>query len=175
MYLNILDVIEEELATTFEVGVPDIIPSLSSAKRIFVAGAGRSKMVASMFAMRLMHCGFNVHVVGEVTVPSIGRDDVFFIVSGSGNTSQLIDFAVKAMTQQAVIILVTASMSSTLKSLSNVTIQIGRVPREMDNCLPLGGRFELSTLIFLESLVLQIMKRKGLTDSDLAAMHANLE
>jgi D-arabinose 5-phosphate isomerase GutQ len=41
------------------------------AKRIFVAGAGRSSFAARAFSNRLMHLGFSVWFVGEPTTPSL--------------------------------------------------------------------------------------------------------
>ena len=175
MYLEVLDVIKEELSWTRETSASDILPVLYTSDRIFIAGAGRSKLIASMFAMRLMHCGYNVHIVGDVTTPRILKDDVFLVVSSSGSTSQLIDFVVKAKSAGATTILFTSRLKSTLKSLCDTTIQIGREPREVCNILPLGGRFELSTLIFLECLIIQIMKDKNLIDENLHRLHANLE
>lgn len=40
-------------------------------KRIFVLGSGRSGFAAKGFAMRLMHIGYQVYVVGETITPSI--------------------------------------------------------------------------------------------------------
>ena len=38
------------------------------------------------FAMRLMHLGFVVYVIGDVTTPSINEDDCLIAISGSGET-----------------------------------------------------------------------------------------
>lgn len=175
MYLDILNIIEEELVLTQQAGLPDIVPTLTTTNRIFIAGAGRSKLVASMFAMRLMHCGYAVHIVGDVTTPRIIKDDVFLVVSSSGSTSQLIDFVVKAKTAGSKTILITSREKSILKSLCDITLLIGREPREVNNILPLGGRFELSALIYLESLIIEIMKNNNLSDEILHRLHANLE
>ena len=43
---------------------------------IFVCGEGRSGLVARMIAMRLMHLGCQVYVVGETTTPSIKTNDL---------------------------------------------------------------------------------------------------
>ena len=44
-------------------------------KRIFVLGAGRSGLMAKGFAMRLMHIGYTVFVIGETITPSIAEGD----------------------------------------------------------------------------------------------------
>lgn len=65
------------------------------AKRIFIAGAGRSGFAARAFSNRLMHLGFTVYFVGEPTTPSIRENDLIIIGSGSGRTSGLVNMAKK--------------------------------------------------------------------------------
>src|SRR5512143_1955726 len=60
--------------------------ALRSHPRIFMLGSGRSGMVMSMFAMRLMHLGLDVHRIGESTTPAIHKGDLLIIGSGSGET-----------------------------------------------------------------------------------------
>lgn len=176
MYLDILNIIEEELGSKDYIPeITNLINSIAESGKVFIAGAGRSKMVASMFAMRLMHCSYNVHIIGDSTTPSISKFDLFLIVSNSGETSQLVDFAKRAKGFGAKIILVTSNKESTIGSLADHVIQIGSTPRNIENVLPLGGRFELSTLIFLESIIIEIMKDNDFIDEDLQALHANLE
>lgn len=67
-----------------------LVDMLDQAKRIFISGAGRSKLVGNFFAMRLMHGGYDVSVVGEIVTPSIKAGDLLIIISGSGETEQLI-------------------------------------------------------------------------------------
>ncbi|HKP05968.1 MAG TPA: 6-phospho-3-hexuloisomerase, partial [Microbacterium sp.] len=55
-----------------------------SADRVFVGAAGRSGIALRMTAMRLMHLGLDVHLLGDVTTPAIGAGDVLLTASGSG-------------------------------------------------------------------------------------------
>ena len=66
------------------------------AKHVFVAGAGRSGMMARCFAMRLMHMGMKAYMVGEVVTPSMQEGDLLIITSGSGTTGSLVKMAEKA-------------------------------------------------------------------------------
>src|SRR5665811_559677 len=77
----------EATDNTYEVKLTSL---LDSAKRIFIAGAGRSRLVGNFFAMRLVHGGYDVSVVGEIVTPSIKAGDLLIIISGSGETEQLI-------------------------------------------------------------------------------------
>ncbi len=53
-----------------------LIEEIIHTKRIFLMGAGRSGFEARAFAMRLMHLGFDVHVVGDVTAPTPTSEDL---------------------------------------------------------------------------------------------------
>ncbi len=71
--------------------------ALNAAQRVFVAGEGRSGFMAKAFAMRLMHLGLPVHVVGETTTPSVADGDVVVGVSGSGTTAGTVRVAEQAV------------------------------------------------------------------------------
>ena len=47
-----------------------------TAKRVYVAGAGRSGLIARAFAMRLMHLGMEAYVVGETITPAMHTGDI---------------------------------------------------------------------------------------------------
>ena len=72
---------------------------IQKAKRVFVAGAGRSGFVARAFSNRLMHLGLTVYFVGEPTTPAIQEGDLLVIASGSGETGSLKVMAQKAKKQ----------------------------------------------------------------------------
>ncbi|AVH54882.1 MULTISPECIES: hypothetical protein [Streptomyces] len=59
--------------------------TLRNAERIFVTGEGRSGLMAKAFAMRLMHLGLPVHVIGETTTPAVAQGDTARAPSGSPN------------------------------------------------------------------------------------------
>jgi 6-phospho 3-hexuloisomerase len=185
-YSDVLDILRDELLYTEKETCQKLIDVLIhtlSLKdhylggRVFIAAAGRSKMVANMFAMRMMHCGLNVQVVGETTTTQITRFDSLLLVSGSGETKQLINFAEKAKSVRSEVLLVTASPTSTLRNMADKTFQIGPSNRALstNKNLPLGSRFELSTMIFLETVILNFMEQLELTEDDLRNCHTNLE
>ena len=67
----------------------DVADALNGAKRIFIAGIGRSGLIGKTFAMRLVHMGFLVYIVGDATTPAIQANDLLVIVTGSGTTKTL--------------------------------------------------------------------------------------
>jgi len=83
-------------------------------------------LVCKFFAMRLMHSGYDVSVVGEIVTPSIKRGDLLIIISGSGETEQLIAFTKKAKEVGASILLITTKADSTIGDMADAVFQIGR-------------------------------------------------
>ncbi|MDR1510918.1 MAG: hypothetical protein LBS53_14940, partial [Synergistaceae bacterium] len=73
-----------------------MLGAINSADRLFVAGLGRSGNVARCFAMRCMHMGLDVYVVGETVTPAILPEDMLLISSGSGETGILAGIASRA-------------------------------------------------------------------------------
>jgi 6-phospho-3-hexuloisomerase len=149
---------------------------LDKAKRIFISGAGRSKLVGNFFAMRLVHGGYDVSVVGEIVTPSIKAGDLLVIISGSGETEQLIAFTKSAKKIGADIVLISSKGSSTIGDMADAVFQIGS-PEMYGKVLgmPMGTVFELSTLLFLEATISHIIHDKGIPEEVMRERHANLE
>ena len=86
----ILDNIESAKELLNEKAIDDFENNIIKSKNIFVTGAGRSGLVAKAFAMRLMHLGLRVYVVGETISPAIYDDDCIVTISGSGETNTIV-------------------------------------------------------------------------------------
>jgi len=149
---------------------------LDAAKRIFIAGAGRSKLVGNFFAMRLVHAGYDVSVVGEIVTPSIKNGDLLIIISGSGETEQLIAFTKSAKKVGAEIVLISAKSESTIGDMAGAVFQVGRAEQYGKvRGMPMGTVFELSTLLFLEATISHVIHGKGIPEEIMRERHANLE
>jgi len=172
----IIKKIESILEATAESNAARLTRMLDRAARIFVTGAGRSGQIAKFFAMRLMHSGYTVSVVGEIVTPSIKRGDLLIIISGSGETEQLVAFTKKAVDVRADIILVTAKEKSTIGDMADAVFQMG-LPEQYGKIqgMPMGTVFELSTLFFLEALTSHVIHEKGIPEEEMRSRHANLE
>ncbi len=79
MIKKVLDKLEKKEVDKF-------LQELIHSRNIFISGAGRSGLVGRIFAMRLMHLGFNVYVVGETITPAVKPGDLLIAISGSGKT-----------------------------------------------------------------------------------------
>ncbi|WP_230972205.1 6-phospho-3-hexuloisomerase [Archaeoglobus neptunius] len=160
--------------------VEETIRLIDTSNAIFVIGAGRSGYIARAFAMRLMHLGYSVYVVGEAVTPRIRSDDTLIAISGSGETTSVVNISKKAKDIGSKLVAITGNKNSSLAKMSDIVVLIkGKMKSERDEALsqlaPLGTMFELTAMIFLDALVAEIMMQKHLTESDLEARHAVLE
>lgn len=175
-YREILQRVDSVLGGCDEDDVRRLIAALDGARRIFIGGAGRSALAARFFAMRLMHCGYTVFVVGEIVTPSVAAGDLLIVLSGSGATETLVPIARKAGAAGARLALISSKSHSPLASLADVLVLLGADgSAQSQPGLPMGTVFELSALVFLESVVFEIIAGKGLDEAELKARHANLE
>lgn len=154
--------------------------AIMEAGQIFVAGAGRSGFMVKSIAMRLMHIGLNSYVVGETVTPSIGKEDLLLIGSGSGETKSLAAMADKAKSVGADVALLTTSPQSYIGSFADTVIQLPGSQKDPANAQyktiqPMGSLFEQSLLLFGDAVVLRIMELTGQTAVSMYGKHANLE
>ncbi|MEO1867231.1 MAG: 6-phospho-3-hexuloisomerase [Methylococcales bacterium] len=172
----IIEKISSILAATEHDYDSQLTELVDEANGIFLAGAGRSALVCKNFAMRLMHSGYTVNLVGETVTPSIKEGDLLIVISGSGETQQLAAFTQKAKDVGAKAILISSKSESTIGNMVDSVFNIGRPDMyEKVYGMPMGSVFELSTLIFLEAVVSYIIHEKNLTEEGMRAIHANME
>ena len=141
--------------------------AIADARAVFVSGAGRSGLAMRSFAMRLMHLGFEVHVVGETTTPGMTSQDLHLIGSGSGSTVSLVANADKARALGARIALITAREDSPIGHLADVIVTIDAPTPKSDRELglesvqPMGSLFEQALWLTLDAIVLLLMNKAG--------------
>jgi len=165
-----------------------MIKTIQSSKSVFIVRSGRSELIGMAFAMRLMHLGFVVYVIGDVTTPSINKDDCLIAISGSGETRTVTLAAETAAESGSSVIGITANTSSTLTNYLDVTINIEsktKIPWKhytsqvlkgnYDDLTPMGTLFEDSTHLFLDGLIAEFMAILGKKEDDLKSRHATIE
>jgi 6-phospho-3-hexuloisomerase len=65
---------------------------------------------------------------------------------------------------------------SAMADVADLVIQIGNDNSfPLTQAMPMGSQFELSTLVFLEAAIADLIVAKGLTEEGMRAIHANLE
>ena len=82
-----------------------------------VDGVSRSGFVANAFGMRLTHLGRNVFMRDGPTTPAFLRGDTYIPITGSGNTREIIEGAIKAKLRGADVFPITVNYNSKLTSL----------------------------------------------------------
>jgi 6-phospho-3-hexuloisomerase len=152
---------------------------IGSAERVFLLGAGRSGLALQMTAMRLMHLGLTVHVVGEVTTPAIASGDVLVVASGSGTTEGILRAAQTAHTVGATIVCLTTAPDSPLAHLATVAIVVPAAQkRDHGGTLSVqyaGGLFEHAVVFIGDAIFHSLWTASGATADELWPRHANLE
>lgn len=154
--------------------------------RLFTMGEGRSGLVGMAFAMRARHLNFHAHVIGESTTPAVRINDLVIVISGSGTTTTNISRCTIIIDRVgAKIIAITSNANSPLGKLIDVTIELpGREEGEtiddynakrltgIPPLAPLGTLFEINTLVFLDSLIRELMLLTETTEEEMKARHA---
>ena len=64
---------------------------IKKAKRIYVLGVGRSGLIAKNLAMRLVRLKKKTFVIGETITPEIVADNLLIVISGSGETGEVLN------------------------------------------------------------------------------------
>ncbi len=183
---NLSDVSEEEVNKCIE-----LILSRRD-KEIFIMGAGRSGLVGRAFALRLLHLGYKVHILGETLMPSVSKDDLVIAISGSGSTRLVITAVEAAKRVGATIMGITSYPDSSLGKLADFILQVkGRImPTKEANgrdyfarqilglhepLAPLGTIFEDTCMILLDAMIPVMMSKLNVSEEDLGRRHANIE
>jgi len=151
-----------------------------AAKRIYIVGAGRSGIISRAFALRLLHLGFDVYVVGETITPALRPGDTLVVFSGSGETHTMATFCTTVRDLGGRICLVTASPDSTMGRMADCVVNLGDLTgyyrketatfeerqvtgqyRSVASAFaPLGTLFETDALVFSDAVISALMMAK---------------
>ena len=183
---TIIETVSNEVTTVLsnisEKEALNLSDRIKAAKRIFVYGEGRSGLIGKAFAMRLMHGGFSVFVIGETITPSIEPDDLLIAISGSGSTGSILQFASKAKDTGADVFLVTTNKESKIAEICSGVLIIPAATKyrresEPPTIQPLGNQFDQSVHLVLDAIIIHSLQKDGQTSSheEMKNRHANLE
>ena len=174
------EIIDEVLTIGNEISdqqVDRMTKAIQGANHIFLAGAGRSGLMIRAFANRLLHLGYSVSLVGEISSPHTKSGDLFLIGSGSGETTSLVNQAKIAKDNGVVIGLFTTNSSSTLGEIADQVVIIPTQSKQsQDEALqPMGSLFEQTSLFLYDSIILNLMEKTGETNQTMKTRHADLD
>jgi 6-phospho-3-hexuloisomerase len=157
----------------------EFLDEMLSARRVYVAGAGRSGLVSRAFAMRLMHIGFESYVIGETITPAFSQGDTLVAFSGSGETNSIFDICETAKELGGRLCLITSSPDSRIARIADCIVMLGRQePRGEETSkyevrqimgqyrsvsasfAPLGTLFETAALVFADAVVSALIESR---------------
>lgn len=169
----------ERTAVASASGLDDLADAVLGAERVFVVGAGRSGIALRMTAMRLMHLGLDVHVVGEATAPAIRPGDLLLTASGSGGTESVVRAARTASDAGARVAAITTDATSSLGEVADVVVTVPAAPK-LDRSATVsqqyaGSLFEQLVVVLGDGLFHALWHRRGSSADELWPRHANLE
>jgi 6-phospho-3-hexuloisomerase len=177
---TILDEITAVVPKVSQAQLGALADRLASADRVFVTGEGRSGFMARAFAMRLMHLGLAVYVIGETTTPSVRAGDTVVAVSGSGTTAGTVRVAEQAVGVEATVLAVTTEPESPLGRQAAACLVIPAATKyrrdgEAATVQPLSSLFDQVTHLALDAVCLELAGRRGIDNAAAKAAHANTE
>ncbi len=175
---QVLGEINEVMGKVDENQLHDAEKVIQKDKRIFVLGAGRSGLMAKGFAMRLMHIGYTVYVIGETITPSVQPGDVLVSVSGSGKTSSVVELTEKAKADGVEIVAVTSNAESPLGKLGDALVVVPGATKAGDGVKSiqlLSTLFDQSVHVTLDVLTLLLSRRDHVSNDSAKATHSNME
>ena len=126
------------------------IKEILKSRHVFITGKGRSGLIASAFANRLLHLGISVSV-------KIAKENEVKTVLITSNNSPKIGELVDQ------ILILSGTSSKSEKTSNSLSIQ------------PMGTSFEQLVFLIFDSLILSIMDFKHMTSDMMFLNHANLE
>lgn len=144
--------------------------------RFFVNGEGRSGLMAKAFAMRLMHIGYPVYVVGETVTPSIGAEDVVIAISGSGASGSVVGGAEKSAKIGAFVLAMTNRPESPLAKASDTVVTIPGATKldkgeDKHSIQLLSSLFDQSLHIILDCICLRLSQIEKQSEEDARSRH----
>lgn len=169
----------QRLAEQIDPSAAALLPLLQHANRVFVVGAGRTGLALRAAAMRLMHLGLTVFVVGETTTPAIAAGDLLLAGSGSGTTSTIVKAAEKAKAVGAQVVAISTTRESPLAVLATQVVVLAAAQKQDHGGLLsqqyAGSLFEQAVLLLMDAVFQTLWALDGTPAPELWKRHANLE
>lgn len=159
-----------------------LVEAIKEAKHIFLAGAGRSGVAIQGFTNRLLHLGYSVSIVGEISSPHSHKGDLLIIGSGSGETESLVQYAKKAKMAGIKVALITMDEQSTLGKIADVVVilpgvspKLKHIGIKVTSIQPMGSAFEQIAFLTYDGIILELMNELGESTETMAPRHADFE
>jgi len=187
-----IEIIKESQQEVYKL-IAAILDVRKAGKKVVGIAEGRSALLALWpFLMRLVHMDISAYISGQVgfTTPSIKEGDLIIVVSGSGATDTNVARC-KTLRKEKIpgvkIILMTYDTTSILaREYADIVICLPeknaiikrrkQLPKnyfrsQLVEAAPLGSFFEIITAIFLDAVIVRLMKITGVTEEMMRNTH----
>jgi 6-phospho-3-hexuloisomerase len=145
--------------------VNDFIESILNSNNIFTLGSGLRKSLAEALASKLVKNGISCYIIGNVSTPSVKKNDCIIAFSKSGESDYVVT-TVKIAEEKInpKIISITSNASSSLNRLSDLNILIKQIDLGGDQASLLKDlhpdfSFEIITLLFIDHVINKLIAR----------------
>lgn len=162
--------------------VTAIVEALATANKVVLHGLGREGIMMRALAMRLYHLGLDVHVLGDMTAPPVGENDLLLVSAGPGYFSTIDALANIAKNAGAKVVCVTSLATAMLPAKADLVLTIPAQTMANDevsgtaaSVLPMGSLFEGALFIYSELIILEVQKRLKVPKDEMRLRHTNLE
>ena len=173
-----------EVAEALAHALPDQAEAMAApilnARKIALHGLGREGLMMKALAMRLFHMGLDVHVVGEMTMPYIGKGDLLIVSAGPGHFETVLALVNQAKAAGAQTMCITANPVGAVPMAADHVIHLSAQTMATDqsdsgSILPMGSLYEAVMFMFFEVLVLYLRDMRGVNSENMRAFHTNME
>lgn len=168
-------VLEDDAAPEVE----KLCDEVQRAGRIACYGVGREGLMMRALCMRLMHLGFDAHMVGDMTTPPLGTGDLLLVSAGPGAFSTVGALLGVAQAAGARTTVVTAQPEGEAARAADAVIYLRAQTMADDrggtSVLPMGSLYEAVMLLFFDVVSIRLRERTGQSAEDMRARHTNLE
>lgn len=171
---------ESVLNAVSENDTKEFVEILNNAEQIFFVGVGRVLLSLKAFAKRLAHLGFDTHIVGEITEPSIKKGDVLVVGSGSGESLFPKIIAEKAKSIGAKVVMIGSNKQSSIAKISDFMLRVPtntklQLEDEIKSKQIMTSLFEQFLLLYGDIVAKIIVEENKIDIASLWQYHANLE
>ncbi|MFO7968447.1 MAG: SIS domain-containing protein [Archaeoglobaceae archaeon] len=159
-------------------------------KHVYVFGVGRSGNVGRSFVTRLANMNYHAHFIGEASTPAMKKGDALVVISGSGETPDVLNRTKTSKELGAKVFAVTSKPNSTLGQMADYILYVpGRTKADEDYPVledsyensqlrgfrtpltPMGTLFEIKAGIALDGIIPELAYRKGIDESSMRDLH----
>lgn len=149
-------------------------------RRVLVMGVGRVLISLKAWVKRLKHLDIDINYVGDETELPVGPDDLVVLGSSSGESKLVVEIGRIAKSIGAHVVYVGCTLGSSADQLADSRLILkGRTkfptPNEYQSEQPMSTLFEQELYLLGDIIALEVMDRRGWSETDIKDRHANLE